>query len=106
MMLRVSVILSFWLANRRLLRNASVAAAATASCVEILKPLDPTEGIDGGLEDVVGVVRAQRLGQDILNARRFQHGTDRPPRDDPGARHRRLEEDTACTEMAGDLARD
>src|SRR5262245_65013011 len=101
MMLRVSVILSFWLANRRLLRNATVAAAAAPSRVEILKPLDPTEGIDGRLEHVVRIVRAQRLGQDILDARRFQHGTNRPPRDDPSTRDRRLEEDTARAEMTG-----
>src|SRR5262245_62687139 len=85
MMLRVSVTLSLRAGTRGLLHDNVVAVAAPTSRVQVLQPLELAERVDGGLEDVVRIVRAQRLRQDVLDAGGFQHGPHCAARDDAGA---------------------
>src|SRR5688572_19968815 len=66
MMLFLSVTLSFLPGTRRL---RSVAVPAPPDRVQILQPLDSSQRVDGGLEDVVGIVRPERLREDVLHAR-------------------------------------
>src|SRR5262247_3044924 len=99
---RVSVTLSFWSGTDSLLHYGGVTAAPRR--VQVLKPLDPAQRVDRGLEHVVRVVGAERLGQDVLDARRLE---DRPygaACDDARARHGRLQEHAPRAEMPGDLA--
>src|SRR5438128_4006466 len=105
MMLRVSVSLSLLAGTRGLLHGSVVAVAAPASGVQILESLELAKRVDGGLEDVVRIVRPQRLRQDVLDADGFQHGPYRAAGNDAGARHRRLQEHAAGAEVSRDLAR-
>src|SRR3990167_829966 len=99
---RTSVILSVLLATSRLLRARAVPAAPHR--VLVLQALDPPERVDRRLEDVVRVVRAERLGQDVLHARRLEDRPYRAPRDDARARDRGLEEHAPGAEVPRDLA--
>src|SRR5215470_2349144 len=101
---RVSVTLSFLSGTDGLLHYGTV--AATPRRVQILQSLDPAQRVDRGLEHVVRVVGAERLGQDVLDARRLEDGPHGAARDDARARHRGLQEYPAGAEMPGDLAGD
>src|SRR6185503_12488378 len=103
MMLFTSVTLSF-LATGRLLPVTVQPAPAGRMQIEL--PLHAPERVDGRLEHVVRVVRPQRLGEHVLDARRLQHRPDRAARDDPGALRGRLHEDARGPELPGHLARD
>src|SRR5262249_40979087 len=98
----VRVSLSFLLDTAGVLREVPVTAPARR--VQILKPLDPAQGVHGGLEHVVGIVGAEGLGQDVLASGRLQDGTHGAPGNDSRAGHGRLEEDPAGAEVTGDLA--
>src|SRR5262245_54248006 len=98
------VTLSF-LGTDGLLRHVAV-GRATANGLQILKSLDAAQGIDGGLEDVVRIVRAEGLGEDVLDAGRLEDRAHRPARDDARSGHRGLQEHPAGAEVAGDLAGD
>src|SRR5262249_55111801 len=100
-----SATLSFLLGTGRLLREAAVAAAPSRR-VQILEALDAPERVERRLQDVVRIVRAQRLREDVLHPGRLQHRPHGAAGDDAGALHRRLEEDPAGPEVAGDLAGD
>src|SRR5262249_19258219 len=76
--LRTRVILSLLLGKGRLLRFLRGLAAQR---VEVLEPPHPLERVDGRLQDVVRVVGADRLGQDVLDAGRLQHRPHRATRD-------------------------
>src|SRR5690242_20603127 len=102
---RHSETLSLLLGTDRLLHQVAVAAAA-AGGVQVLQPLDAPERVERGLEDVVRIVRSQRLGQDVLNTGRLQHRPHGAAGDDAGPRYRGLEEHPAGPEVAGDLAGD
>src|SRR5919198_2773650 len=100
-----SVILSFLPGTDRLLDVVTGAVAALAAHgVQILKSLDPAEGVDGRLQHVVRVVRAQGLGEDVLHAGRLEHRPHGAAGDDARARHRRLQEYPARAEVTRDLA--
>ena len=74
--------------------------------MQILKSLDPPQRVDRRLEDVVRIVGAEGLREDVLDARRLE---DRPygaARDNARPGHRWLQEHTARAEVPGDLARD
>src|SRR4029434_5786861 len=101
---RVSVTLSLWSGTDGLLHYRDVAAAQRR--VQLLKPLDPAQRVDRGLEHVVRVIGAERLGEDVLDARRLEDGPHGAARNDARARHRRLQEHPAGAEMPGDLAGD
>src|SRR5262249_25480847 len=73
----VRVSLSFLLDTAGVLREVPVTAPARR--VQILKPLDPAQGVHGGLEHVVGIVGAEGLGQDVLDSGRLQDGTHGAP---------------------------
>src|SRR5512132_1802205 len=81
---RVRVILSFLLGTRGLLHHVALAAAPPRR-VQVLQPLDPAQGVDGRLQDVVRVVRAERLGEDVLHPRRLEHRPHGAAGDDAGA---------------------
>src|SRR6266508_732728 len=66
MILFTRVILSFLSGTARLLRQVA-AGAPPPRRVQVLQPLDPPQRVDGSLEHVVGIVRPQRLGQDVLH---------------------------------------
>src|SRR5438045_2517607 len=66
--------LSFLLGTDRLLYQAAL-AAATPGGMQILKALDAPERVDRRLQHVVRVVGPQRLGQNVLDPGRLQHGT-------------------------------
>src|ERR1700757_183834 len=53
--------------------------------VRIEQPLEAAERGDGRLEHGVRFVGAERLGQDVLASRRFQHGAHGAARDDARA---------------------
>src|SRR5438105_1149830 len=103
MMLLVSVTLSFWLGTGRL---HPVAVRTAPHRVQVLKPLDTPQRIDGRLEDVVGIVGSQRLRENVLHAGRLEDGPDGAARDDTRPGDRRLEEYPAGSEMPRDLTRD
>src|ERR671922_570073 len=70
----VSVILSFLPGTDRLLHVVVGAVAALAPHgVQILQALDPSKGVDRRLQHVVRIVRAERLGEDVLDAGRLEH---------------------------------
>src|SRR6266566_4489102 len=102
----VRVTLSFLSGTGHLLRGGGGAVAASPRRVQILESLDPPERVDGRLEHVVRVVRAERLREDVLDARGLEDRPHRAAGDDSGARHRRLQEDAAGAEVPGDLAGD
>src|SRR6187397_1584231 len=77
MMLFTSVSLSLLLGTDRLLYQVTVATA-------------PPDRVDRGLQDVVRVVRPQRLRQDVLHPGRLEHRAHGAAGDDPGARDGRL----------------
>src|SRR5262245_29559155 len=89
MMLLTSVTLSF-LATGGLL---AVVSALAPGRVRGLQPLEPTERVDRGLEHVVRIVRAERLGQDVLDTGGLQHGPDGAAGDDAGPLRGRLQID-------------
>src|SRR2546422_8419396 len=68
---RVSVTLSLLLATSRLLHRGPVAAPPPHG-VQIEQTLDLAERVEGRLQDVMGVVRAQGLREDVLDARRLE----------------------------------
>src|SRR5687768_2414895 len=70
----LSVILSL-LPDTDGLLHAIALAALAAHGMQVLKALDAPERVDRRLQHVVGIVRAQRLGQDVLDAGRLE---DRP----------------------------
>src|SRR5712691_2210429 len=74
--------------------------------VRPLQPLEAAERVDGGLEDIVGIVGAERLGQDVLDPGRFEHGAHGPTRNDARALRGGAKEDARRAEVARDLARD
>src|SRR2546426_5728430 len=101
---RVSVTLSLLLATSRLLHRGPVAAPPPHG-VQIQQTLDLAERVEGRLQDVMGVVRAQGLREDVLDARRLEDRSHRAARDDAGALDGRLQEDAPGAEVARDLAR-
>src|SRR5438128_4871817 len=72
--------------------------------VRPLQPLEAAEGIDGRLEDIVRIVCAERLGQDVLHPGRLEHGPNGPARDDPGALRGGAQENARRPEVTRDLA--
>src|SRR5713101_1652696 len=72
--------------------------------VRPLQPLEAAEGIDGRLEDIVRIVCAERLGQDVLHPGRLEHGPNGPTRDDPGALRGGAQENAGRPEVTRDLA--
>src|SRR5262249_37570440 len=101
MMLLTSVILSA-LATGGLL---PVALGRLPSCVvRPLQPLEAAEGIDRRLEDVVRVVGAEGLGQDVLHPGCLEHGPHGPARDDPGSLRGGAQQDPRRSEVTRDLA--
>src|SRR3989454_6217530 len=74
--------------------------------VRPLQPLEAAERVDGGLEDIVGIVGPERLGQDVLDPGRFEHGAHGPTRNDARALRGGAKEDTRRAEVARDLTRD
>src|SRR6266508_2059248 len=103
MMLWTSVTLRA-LATRTLRPIAITRLAPRVVCP--LQPLEAAERVDGGLEDVVRIIGAQRLGQDVLNPGRFEHGAHGPARDDARALRGGATEDARRAEVARDLAGD
>src|SRR5436190_1740398 len=101
---RVSLTLSLLLATSRLLYRGPVAAPPPLG-VQIEQTLDLAERVEGRLQDVMGVVRAQGLREDVLDARRLEDRSHRAARDDAGALDGRLQEDAPGAEVARDLAR-
>src|SRR5262245_29104260 len=99
--LRVRVILSFLLDKNRLLGLRGTLAPEP---LKILELPDPPEGVERRLQHVVRVVRAERLGEDVLDARRLEHGPDRAAGDQARALRRRAQEHSPGAEMARDLA--
>src|SRR5438093_10201357 len=97
--------LSLLLGTDRLLHQVALAATAPRG-VQVLQPLDAPERVERGLQHVVRIVRAERLGQDVLDAGRLQHGPHGAAGDDAGTLHGGLEEHAAGSEMPGDLERD
>src|SRR5215470_18160676 len=87
--LRVCVTLSFLLDKDGLLRFLYTLPPEP---LEVLELPDPPERVQGRLQHVVRIVRTKRLGQDVLDARRFQHRAHRPARDQPRALGRRAQE--------------
>src|SRR5262245_9704598 len=66
------VILSFLPGTGRLLHAAAIRRALAARGVQILKPLDAAERVDGRFQNIVWVVGSERLGEDILDAGRLE----------------------------------
>src|SRR5688572_16376032 len=79
MMLFLSVTLSFLPGTGCL---HPVAVGASAHRVQVLQSLDAPERVDGRLEHVVRIVRAEGLREDVLDAGRFEDRPHRAPRDD------------------------
>src|SRR5207249_1909154 len=101
--LRVRVILSFLLLGKgRLLR---LRRGLLPERMQVLELPDAPEGVEGRLEDIVRVVGAERLGEDVLNPRRLQHRADGAARDETRPLRGRPQEDTARSVVARDLAR-
>src|SRR6266446_10451422 len=101
MMLLTSVILSA-LATGGLLPLAL--GRLPPRVVRPLQPLEAAEGIDRRLEDIVRIVGAERLGQDVLDPGRLEHGPNGPARNDPCALRGGAQEDARRPEVTGDLA--
>src|SRR5262249_23281441 len=95
-----SVTLSFF-ATARLL--AVTVYRPPPRTVRIQEPLEAAERVDGRLEHVVRIVGAERLGQDVLDARRLQHGADRAARDDARALRGRAQEHPRRAVVTRDL---
>src|ERR1700727_429153 len=55
------------------------------------------ESVEGGLDDVVRVGGAERLGEHVLHAGRGHHGTNGLAGDDSGTFRGRLEHHRSCT---------
>src|SRR5205085_341455 len=58
------------------------------------------ERLEGRADHVVGIGRADRLGDDVVDAETLEHGAHRAAGDDAGARRGRAEIDAARAEMA------
>jgi len=64
------------------------------------------EPVHGGLDQVVGIARAEALRQDVLHARDLEHRTHATARDHARTGRRRLEQHVAGAEAPGDDVRD
>src|SRR5207244_8367110 len=82
---RVSLTLSLLLATSRLLYRGPVAAPPPLG-VQMEQTLDLAERVEGRLQDGMGVVRAEGLREDVVDARRVEGRSQRATRAAPGAR--------------------
>ncbi len=63
------------------------------------------ERVEGRLDDVGRVARAERLGEQVLDAGRFDHGADAATGDEAGTGRGRTEKHAATAELAEDFVR-
>src|SRR5579872_2334110 len=84
-------------------RSSSFALVAVAAAQRLVLVLVAQlfERVEGRLDHVVRIRRAQRLGQNVLNPRRFEDGAHRTAGDDPGPIRRRFEQDPAGSVVPG-----
>src|SRR5687768_18487862 len=61
------------------------------------------QGIEGRANHVVRVGRTGRLGDDVMDAERFEDGAHRATGDDAGTGRSRAEQHLACAMTAGDV---
>src|SRR3990170_367671 len=78
-------------------------AAHAGHLIGLPQGVEPSQGCPG---DIDRISRAQRLRQDVFDARRLQHGPYRASRDDPSARGRGTQEHPRRPEGANHLMRD
>src|SRR5262252_7524378 len=102
MMLRTRVTLSFF-ATRSLLA-IGLSPLATAR-IGGLQAFHPPKRVHRRLEYVVRIVRAERLGQDVLDSGGFEHRADGAAGDDASSLGGRLQVDSGGAEVSSDLAR-
>src|SRR5204863_3997690 len=69
-------------------------------------PAQALQAVHRRLAHVVGIARAEALGEHVLDARHLEHGAHAGARDHAGAGARRLEQDLARAELADDHVRD
>src|SRR5882757_383427 len=72
----------------------------------LLRTLEPAQRVHRGVHDVDGVVRAKRLGQDVVDPGALQHGAHRAARDNPGTGAGRAQHDHTGRLLALDRVRD
>src|SRR5438067_5767796 len=77
-----------------------------AQARHLFRTAQPPQTIECRLHDVVRVPRPLRLGEDVPDSHRLEHGADRPAGAHAGSFARRLEQDTARTEVTDHFVRD
>ena len=73
---------------------------------DLLAQAELLERSDGGLDHIGVIARAERLGEHVADARRFDDGTHAAAGDDAGAGRSRAEQHAAAAVLADDFMRD
>src|SRR5438876_181343 len=76
-----------------------------AASGHVLGALQRAQAVDRGVDDVDGVRRAERLGEDVLDAGGLNHGPDRTAGNDAGAWRGGLQHDDGARGLTEDLMR-
>src|SRR5882757_10969428 len=87
-------------------RRGDVLERQAATRRDLLRTDEALQRRDGGVHDVDRVVRAERLGQDVVDAGALQHGAHRATGDDAGTGAGRLEQHDAGRGLTRDRVRD
>src|SRR6266536_4585551 len=87
-------------------RGRDVLERQTATSRDLLRTDQALQRGHGGVHDVDRVVRAERLGQHVVDARALEHGAHRPTGDDAGTRAGRLEQHDPGGRLALNRVRD
>src|SRR5215211_6812772 len=104
----------FWVTLRRVVtptapscrRRRHLGQLEAARVGHVLGPAELLQALDGGVDDVDRVGGPERLGEDVGDPGRLEHGPDRAAGDDPGAGRGRLEQHPAGAVGPEDLVGD
>src|SRR5712664_127198 len=89
-----------------LLLGTDLLQLLAAQARHLLRAAQPAQAVQRGLDYVVRVPRALRLGEDVADPHRLEHRAHRASGDDPGSLAGRLEQHAPGAEMAQHLVRD
>src|SRR5882762_2955194 len=87
-------------------RGSDVLERQAATRRDLLRTDEALQRRNGGVHDVDRIVRAERLGQDVVDAGALQHGAHRATGDDAGTGAGRLEQYDARRGLTRDRVRD
>lgn len=73
---------------------------------DLLRSPEPVQTVHGGLHQIMGVMRADTLGQYVMHPGRFQHGANSTTGNNPGTLNSGFQHYIPCAEFPENLMRD